>query len=289
MIENATSLRSILVTGASTGIGEACVLELDRRGHRVFAGVRSEKDAQRLRGQGSQRLIPVLLDVTSAEQITAAAAKVREIVGDRGLDGLVNNAGIGLGGPLEVIPLEKLRLQFEVNVVGQIAVTQAMIPLLRMARGRIVNVGSLNGRISAPYIGPYAASKHAMEALTDAMRLELRHWGIAVSIIEPANVKTPIWGKVHDFTDHLIGEVTPEQLALYQRDVEAMRHAVTRLAETGMPVQRVVHAVLRALFARRPRTRYPVGAGIGILLNAVKFVPDRVRDWFILREMGLGR
>ena len=170
---------TVVITGASTGIGEASALELGRRGFRVFAGVRREADAQRLKAR-SPDIAPLLLDVTDAGQIAAAAEAVGRAVGDAGLAGLVNNAGIVVAGPLEILPLDRLRSQFEVNVVGQIAVTQAFLPLLRKGRGRIVNMSSLNGRIASPYLAPYAASKHALEAVNNAMRVEFRAWGIRV-------------------------------------------------------------------------------------------------------------
>jgi NAD(P)-dependent dehydrogenase (short-subunit alcohol dehydrogenase family) len=284
---NPTFPRSFLVTGASTGIGEACSLELDRRGCRVFAGVRSDEAARRLRRLASERLLPMLLDVTHSDQIAAAAEKIREMTGDGGLDGLVNNAGIVVTGPLELLPMEELREQLEVNVLGQIAVAQAVLPMLRLARGRIVNMGSVSGLVAAPYLGPYSASKHALEAVTDALRLELRHWGISVSIIEPANVKTPIWDKALAFAANLIEQSTPEQLALYGRDIDAMRKASEEMGQSGMPVELVVKAVMHALFTRRPKTRYLVAPKTWLMMKLAKLVPDRTRDWFVLRELRL--
>jgi len=279
--------RGVVITGSSTGIGAACALELDRRGLRVFAGVRSEADGKRLQEQASEKLTPVMIDVTDAESIAAAADVVSEAAGRAGLAGLVNNAGIVVAGPLEIVPLDRLRRQLEVNVVGQVAVTQAFLPLLRIGKGRIVNVGSLNGRLAAPYVGAYSASKFALEALTDALRTELRNWGIAVSIVEPANVDTPIWEKSLAAADKAAEEVAPEALELYQADLDAMRAAVRRLADGAMPVARVVRAVVHALCARRPKTRYPVGLQTRLAIRAAKWLPDRLRDWFIRRELGL--
>lgn len=194
---------SVLITGSSTGIGQACALEFHRRGFQVFAGVRREQDGQRLWEQTSDRLVPVLIDVTDAESIANTAAMIREATGEKGLVGLVNNAGITVAFPLEFIPLEELRRQLEVNVVGHVAVTQAMLPMLRTARGRIVNVSSISGRIAAPYVGPYAASKHALEAISDSLRIELRNFGIHVALIEPGDVDTPIWQKSRAAADRL--------------------------------------------------------------------------------------
>src|SRR5258708_33287478 len=183
--------RSVVATGASTGIGEACALRLDRRGFHVFAGVRREVDGGALKQKASGRLTPILLDVTDASSIKSAAAAVAASLDEEGLSGLVNNAGIAIAGPLEFLPIDELRRQFEVNVIGQIAVTQAFLPLLRKGHGRIVNMGSISGRLAFPLLGPYAASKFALRALTTALRMELRPWGIPVSIIEPSGIATP--------------------------------------------------------------------------------------------------
>ena len=180
--------KSVVITGASTGIGAACALHLDQWGWRVFAGVRKQGDAEALRAQGSARLTPVSLDVTDTVSISTAASAVAGAVGAAGLAGLVNNAGIVVPGPIELLPLSDLRRQLEINVVGQVAVTQAFLPLIRAGRGRIVNMGSIAGRMATPFTGAYGASKFALEALTDALRLELQPWGISVSIIEPGAV-----------------------------------------------------------------------------------------------------
>src|SRR5579862_2288927 len=185
-----TNPRAVLITGASTGIGAACALYLDARGFRVFAGVRNPADGEALRARSSSRLAPVLLDVTNSDSLRDAAAVINETVSETGLHGLVNNAGIAVGGPLEVLPLDDLRRQFEVNVVGQLAVTQAMLPLLRKARGRIVNMGSIVGRAPVPLVGAYSMSKAAVAAMTTALRLELDLWGIDVSLIEPGAIAT---------------------------------------------------------------------------------------------------
>ena len=191
----ASSSPAVVITGASTGIGQACALELDRRGFRVFAGIRTRAAAEQLRAAASARLTPLLIDVTQTDTIAAACKIVAETLGDAGLAGLVNNAGIAVPGPLELIPLDDFRRQLEVNVVGQLAVTQAFLPLLRKARGRIVNMSSVSGGLSAPYLGPYSASKFALEAITDALRLELRGVGVSVSAIDQGVNETPIRDK----------------------------------------------------------------------------------------------
>lgn len=279
--------RAVVITGASTGIGAACALEMDRRGWRVFAGVRSEAAGQKLREQASERLKPVMIDVTDAAQIAEAARTVSAAVGEAGLAGLVNNAGIVVAGPLELLPPDELRKQLEVNVIGQVAVSQAFLPLLRIGRGRIVHMGSISGRLAVPYLGPYAASKHALEAITDALRVELRRWGIRVSIVEPVSIKTPIWEKAEGNADRLVQKAPPELENLYGGDIAAFRAVAHHEAEHGLPVERVVRAVVHALTARRPKTRYPVGAQAKWGIFALKFVSDRTRDWIIRKAMGL--
>lgn len=279
---------AVVVTGASTGIGAACALELDRRGCRVWAGVRTERDDERLRALGSDRLTPVRLDVTDAASIQEAVAAVRSRLDGARLAGLVNNAGIVVTGPLECVPLDRLRLQFEVNVVGTIAVTQAFLPLLRHPRpGRIVNMGSISGLVSAPYLGPYAASKYALEAASDALAGELRQWKIHVALIEPGNVKTPIWEKSLAAADRLAEEIDPAKMALYASDIHAVREAVADMSQTGMPVERVSDAIIHALFARRPRHRYPVGVSAHFVSFARGHFLDRLLNRVVRRDLSL--
>lgn len=277
---------AFVITGASTGIGKACALELDRRGFHVFAGVRSEAAAENLRAEASVRLVPVPIDVTDAASIAAAVETVGRALGDAGVAGLVNNAGIAVPGPLEAVPIELLRRQFEVNVIGQVAVTRAFLPLLRKSRGRIVNMSSINGGFSAPYLGPYSASKFALEAITDAFRVELRTWGIQVSAVEPGAIDTPIWQKSTDAADDLAENVSPEVMSLYEADLAVLRNAVAKLASRALPVDRVVRAVIHALTSRRPKTRYFVGRGVRSTFKGNRLLPDRLRDWIVRKVVG---
>ncbi len=278
---------AVVVTGASTGIGAACALHLAALGFSVFAGVRNAADGQALRQRAPGGLTPILLDVTDATSITAAAATVSGSVGAAGLYGLVNNAGIVVGGPLEILPLDLLRRQFEVNVIGQIAVTQAFLPLLRRARGRIVNMGSISGRNATPVLGAYGASKFAMEALTDALRLEVAPWGIAVSLVEPGAVATPIWEKGQAAGAELARALTPEGQALYAPAVAAIQRAAGRAARRAIPAEAVARAVAHALTARRPKTRYLVGGDARIQALIAWLLPDRVRDRLVRKFMRL--
>ena len=228
-----------------------------------------------------------MIDVTDAASIAAAAKAVGKSVGDAGLAGLVNNAGIGVSGPVELVPLDAWRRQFEVNVIGPVAVTQAFLPLLRKARGRIVNISSVSGGLATPYLGPYCASKFALEAITDALRIELRTWGIHVSAVEPGPIDTPIWDKSVRAADEMAEQVAPEALSLYAADLA--RSARWRLGRPGRPrpVDRVVRAVVHALTAKRPKTRYFLGWSARIPFKCMKMLSDRTRDWIICKVAGL--
>jgi NAD(P)-dependent dehydrogenase (short-subunit alcohol dehydrogenase family) len=281
-------VKAVVVTGASTGIGEACALRLDAMGFRVFAGVRREQDADRLRAKASSRLTPVMIDVTDAASVAAAAELVgREAAGR--LAGLVNNAGISVAGPMEFVPLDELRRQLEVNVIGQVAVTQAFMPLLRRGRGRIVNIGSVSGRLATPFLGPYSASKFAMEAISDAERIELRPWGLHVAIVEPGSIATPIWEKGQAEADRLERLLPPQAHALYDAAIAAMRALARETAARGIPPDAVARVVAHALTSNRPRTRYLVGLDARVQALLAKALPDRLRDALLVRLLKLPR
>jgi NAD(P)-dependent dehydrogenase (short-subunit alcohol dehydrogenase family) len=282
-----TNSPAIVITGASTGIGEACALELDRREFRVFAGVRSQAAAEALQAKASPRLVPIQLDVTEAASIAAAAELVGKAVGESGLAGLVNNAGIAVPGPLEALPVDRLRRQFEVNVIGVVAVTQAFLPLIRKARGRVVNISSLNGTMAVPYLGAYCASKFALEAISDTLRSELSPWEIHVALVEPGPIDTPIWNKSMAVADQIVAETPPATLPLYENDIAMLRRTVGRITGKAAPVERVVRAVVHALTAERPRIRYFLGFPVRFAFRGYHMVPDRLRDWIVRRAMGL--
>ena len=276
-------VKSVLVTGASTGIGEACALRLDRLGHRVYAGVRSEEHASGLRQRGSDRIVPVFLDVTDQAQIDAAA---KQIGGGGRLDGVVNNAGIGRGGPLEYLPLEVWREQLEVNVLGQVAVTKAVLPFIRAAGGRIVFIGSIGGRVATMLMGPYNASKFAIEAIGESLRSELHPWGIGVSVVEPGAIKTPIWDKARQQADRLERALPEEARTRYVRHIAAIRKAIEMQDRQGVSPDKVAAAVERALFSPRPKTRYLVGTDARVQALLVRWLPDRPRESIIRRFAG---
>jgi NAD(P)-dependent dehydrogenase (short-subunit alcohol dehydrogenase family) len=276
---------SVLVTGASTGIGRATALRLDRAGWKVFAGVRRQADAESLAAEASDRLAPVMLDVTDAAQIAAAAERIGAEVGGAGLGGLVNNAGIGVPGPLETIPMEDFRRQVEVNMIGHVAVTKAMLPALRRTPGRIVFISSVGGRIAFPFNGSYHVAKFGIEAAGDVFRQELRTAGISVSIVEPGSIKTPIWDRSDREVEALL-ERAPETGRLYGKEVEGLRRASRKLGERGIPPERVAERIEHALTARRPRTRYLVGLDAKLQARAKIFIPARVWDRIVARIIG---
>lgn len=280
---------SVVITGASSGIGAACALALDTLGYRVFAGVRHPADGERLQRQAGPRLMPIRLDVTDSASIAAASHTVSAMVGDRGLAGLVNNAGIGVAGPVELLPLADWRRQFEVNVFGLIAVTQTFLPLIRKGRGRIVNMGSIAGRAAMPFMAPYAASKHALEAITDALRLELQPGGIRVALITPGAIATPIWRKTRQEADTWDATWSQELKDMYKEGFTRIKDAATAAGEQAQPAGVVAAAVAHALQSRWPKTRYLVGSDAAIRSWLALLLPDRLNDWIITRIVRLPR
>jgi NAD(P)-dependent dehydrogenase (short-subunit alcohol dehydrogenase family) len=262
--------RIAVVTGTSSGIGEAVALRLEQAGWRVLAGVRRQEDAERLEGRGLQ---PVLLDVTDSDSIAAAAVEL----GGRPLAGLVNNAGVAVSMPLELLPLDELRRQLEINLVGQVAVTQAFLPALRRGRGRLVFVGSIAGRSALPFLGAYAASKHALEAVTDSLRIELRPFGIEVAVVEPGTIGTPIWTKGAATFQRIAASLPDGALGVYADRLAAFRDAAAAAGRRGEPAAKVAQAIEHALTAERPRTRYVVGRDAKRRAR-VERLPDRWRD-----------
>jgi NAD(P)-dependent dehydrogenase (short-subunit alcohol dehydrogenase family) len=281
------SPQTVVVTGASTGIGRACALHLDHLGWNVFAGVRKDADGRALARDASARLVAVNLDVTDSTSINESVRRVADATGERGLDALVNNAGITVQGPLEYLELDDLRKQFEVNVVGQLAVTQAFLPALRVAKGRVVFMSSISGRASAlPLIGPYAASKRALEALAESLRSELMPWDISVSLVEPGSIATPIWEKGDKTIDGLIDDLPPEGKARYERAMARGRDLAAKTGKRGIPPERVAAKVEHALTASRPHFRYLVGVDAKARAFMEPAVPTWVRDRAVARMLG---
>jgi NAD(P)-dependent dehydrogenase (short-subunit alcohol dehydrogenase family) len=276
---------AVLISGSSTGIGRASALRLDRKGFQVFAGVRNRGDAESLEAEGSDRLEPVILDVTDEGTIEATRERIDHVTGGR-LAGVVNNAGIARGGPVEALSIDDLRHQLEVNLVGQVAVTQAVLPMIRAAKGRIVFVSSIGGKVALPYLSPYAASKHGIEAVGDSLRREMMQFGVGVSLIEPGAVATPIWEKGSDQASELRERATAEQVELYGTVMDRFEKLFIEAGNSGVPADKVADAVEHALTAEKPKTRYLIGRQAKVRAALARYLPDRFLDRGIARQLG---
>ncbi|MGH2374079.1 MAG: SDR family oxidoreductase [bacterium] len=281
--------RAAVITGVSTGIGRAAAEELATHGYHVFGSVRRESDAAGLRERLGERFTPLLFDVTDAVAVRGAAGQVAGILGGRGLTGLVNNAGIGIGGPLMHQPLDEVRRPFEVNLFGVLAVTQAFLPLLGAGfpqvhpPGRIINISSVGGKIAFPFLGAYVASKHALEAASDALRRELAMYGIDVIVIEPGSVRTAIWDKAEqEDLSRYAGTDYAGIVARFQKGFIAGGRA-------GMPAEVVGRVIREALESPRPKARYalPTHRLTGWIIP--RLLPDRWLDRLIISRLGLTR
>jgi NAD(P)-dependent dehydrogenase (short-subunit alcohol dehydrogenase family) len=264
---------SVLISGASRGIGRATALRLARAGWSVHATVRREADGEELVAEAGGEVHPLRLDVTD----DAAIAAVADALPER-LDALVNNAGIVVSGPLESLSAEELREQFEVNVVGAVALTNAVLPRLRAARGRIVFVSSLSGIVSTPMTGAYNASKFAIEAIADAWRLELRPWGVKVILVEPAMTDTDLWRNAPETLEAEAAAMSAEHRDLYGEHLAGMRRAIPKIQKLAKPVDTVSATIERALTATRPKARYPVGVDVRVQAALSGVTPSRVMD-----------
>ncbi|MGX1779372.1 SDR family NAD(P)-dependent oxidoreductase [Nocardia brasiliensis] len=284
-----TARGAVVLTGASSGLGRAAAIHLARSGFQVFAGVRSKEAAKDLANE-SEHLIPLELDVTSAAAISAAREKVTETCGEQGLLGLVNNAGVCVSAPLECVSADDLRYQLEVNVVGAMAMAQAFLPLLRAGRsaggpvGRIVNVSSGVGRVASPFLGVYATSQFAKEGLSDSLRRELTAQSVSVSVIEPGAILTPIWDKVSDTAERILGESSPEVAAVYRKPFTAFVAMNERRAKASRTrPDQFAAAVAHAMTAQRPKVRYRVGIDSWAATFASRLLPDSVLDTVLVK------
>lgn len=271
---------SVLITGASRGIGRTTALRLAASGWEVYAGVRKAADGEELRS-ASARITPVVLDVTDAEQVGALPAQIPA------LDALVNNAGVAVLGPMEGIAIDDLRQQLEVNVVGQVAVTQALLPRLRESRGRIVFTSSVSGRVATPLTGAYNASKFALEAAADALRIELRPWRVRVSLVEPAQVATDIWHNAAEDLDAVERSMSQAAQDLYGDHFAGFRKTIPLSQKLAVPPEDVARTIEKALTARRPRARYVVGLGPKAQVVMSGASPTPVRDAVLSKAMGI--
>lgn len=274
-------MSSVLVTGASRGIGRAIAEHLAATGWDVIAGVRTEADAQSL---SAPRLRAVILDVTDPEHLAALPEALPAT-----LDAVVNNAGIVVAGPVETLGTDDWRKQFDVNVFGQFAVTRAVLPKLRAAQGRVVFISSVNGQLSVPLLGAYAASKFALEAGAEALRVEIKPWGVTVSVVEPAQTDTDMWRTADDMVKQLESGLSSEHRALYAKHIAGMKKFIPISRKLAVPTDKVVAVVVEALTARRPRARYIVGLGSRAQVALMTNIPAAVRDRIVARVAGVPR
>lgn len=273
-----SNLKHILITGASSGIGYDAARDLTERGYHVFGSVRKQADAARVQAALGERFTPLLFDVTDEAGVKTAVAQIKQTIGNQGLFGLVNNAGIAVAGPLMHLPLDEFRYQLEVNVTGLLAVTQACLPLLGADKnalhppGRIVNISSTSGRTAFPFFGPYSASKYAVEALSDALRRELMIYGIDVIVINPGPIRTPIWDKAEAL------EITPLVGTDYEQSLLRVKEYTIARGRAGLPVTAVSKVIRHALESKRPHTRYPVVRKKWLNWLLPQWLPDRWLD-----------
>jgi NAD(P)-dependent dehydrogenase (short-subunit alcohol dehydrogenase family) len=280
--------QTVFITGASSGIGLETTALLDSNGWRVFAGCLPGEDLTALKSRTTDRTTVISIDVTRPEMVSAAAEAVNQSVGETGLSALVNNAGFAVSAPMEYVPMELLRQQFEVNYFGQVSVTQAFLPLIRRAQaGRIINLCSILGRVTTPFSGPYCASKHAMESFTDALRLELEPWGIQVVAVEPGVIKTPIWKRTLDIMSDLGAEFPPEARERYARRFTSMQKQLEGIRDASSPPKEVAATIYTALTTSRPRTRYLVGKDAALTARLRWLLPDRLLYRLIIQKYGL--
>ncbi|UCJ13792.1 MAG: SDR family oxidoreductase [Phormidium sp. PBR-2020] len=279
--------KSVFISGASSGIGQACAIYLSEMGYQVFAGVRKQDDVEKLKYESGNEIIPIVLDLTDENSIREAAKMTQHLSESCPLVGAINNAGIVVAGPLECIPISEFRQQLEVNVIGQLSLIQAFLPLLRRTQGRIVNIGSDYGRVASPILGPYCASKFALKALTDSLRMEVKAWGISVSIVEIGTINTPIWDKSIRSNEKIWDNFTDESKKLYSFMLQAVKDKAGELGKNGLPPESVAKVVAKILEARKPKARYIVGLDSRLNILMSKFVPDRLLDRLIMLYLGL--
>lgn len=277
--------KSVLISGVSSGIGLCCAVHLADKGYRVFAGYRNPADAERLAAT-HPAIIPVPLELTSQTSIENALSTITEQLNGASLHGLVNNAGVVISGPLEFVSLADWRHQLEVNLMGPVALTQLCLPLLRQSRGRIINIGSVSGIMTLPFLSPYSVSKLGLAAISDALRVELNPWGIQVALIEPGNINTPIWEKSLQTAKTAECHYPPDYAHLYGQAMDKVKAFSQKAAAKSIAAEVVAKAVYHALTAPHAKTRYPLGLEVQ-LRRLLTLLPDTLRDWLIAQQLSL--
>ena len=263
----------IVVTGASSGMGAASAAEFARRGFHVLAGVRRDQDAQAIR---DPRIEPVIIDITNPEHIADLAKRVD--ADGRRLRALVNNAGIAVNAPVEILPIDQWRHQFEVNLFGHVAVTQALMPALIQSKGRVVNITSVGGKVAMATYGAYAGAKFALEAVSDSLRREVAPFGVQVVVVQPGAVTTAMAGRGSETAHRLASNMTPDQSARYSALVQAIVAQADSFTKAGLPAVKAAKVIAEAATARRPRTRYTIGRDAAILVRLSRMLSDRMLD-----------
>lgn len=274
----------VVVTGTSSGIGRATAEKLAADGFHVLAGVRCQEDADKIK---QKNIEPVILDVTAIDTLRALAERVEQDPLGRPLRAVVNNAGIAVNAPLEMVPLDEFRRQIEVSVIGQVAVIQELTPALLNSGGRVVNIGSVGGKISMPGFGIYSAAKYAMEAINDSLRREMSSFGLKVIMITPGGVSTSLSEKGVTTADRLSKLMTPDQHRRHDRLFDAVKAQAESWATDGIPPKKVAEVVSRAIHESKPRTRYTVGRDSALLTRLVRILPDKLLDRMLRSQMKL--
>ena len=278
--------KAIVITGTSTGIGKACALHLDKLGFKIYAGVRKQTDSDNLKKEASDRLTPIILDVTDSESIAAAVSFIEKETGDK-VFGLINNAGIGLGGALEATPVDEIRKLMEVNVIGLLAVTHAFITMLRKCKGRIINIGSTSSLLAFPGASVYCASKFAVRAITDSLRVELKPFDMKVILVTPGAIESEIWKKGKAYKEKLRETISPEISQLYAPLIKFGEKINAEMKK--IPAIEVAKAVAHAFTSSKPKSYYIVGKDAKGAAKAAKF-PKCLLDWILLKRIQkLGR
>lgn len=281
-------MKIVIVTGASSGIGKAAALRLAEIGYHVLAGVRRPADAEAWKN--TPRVTPLTIDVAKEESIVASCKEVSDLLSKAKEVSLVNNAGIAVAGPVEGVSLSRWREQFEVNVFGLVRATQVFLPHIRRTKGRVVNISSVSGLATSPYLGPYSSSKFAVEAITDALRRELRQFGVKVIAVEPGPIATPIWEKNLARKDMLVADLSKDMQELYGQQLAKFQKGVELSASSAAPVSKVSDVIQKALTARSPRTRYVVGTrGLATQMAVFGLMPDVIVDKLIAKSFGKKR
>ena len=279
--------QSVFISGASSGIGLATAQLLDKQGWRVFAAALPTDDFSPLVNSTSDRLITLPLDITNADEISKAVEEISALVGNDGLQAIINNAGIQIVGALETLSVDALRQQFEVNVFGHFQVIQAMLPLLRQSKGRIINISSLMGKVAMPILGAYSMSKHALEGMSDVLRLELAPFGIDVVVIEFGAINTPMTNSMKMLLNNQCNNLTSEEQANYQGLYDGMAETLEAQAKSATSPEKVADVILDALTREKPKPRYAISPAVNGLMMMRKFAPDEVGDSILKRALKL--